>query len=133
MKTINKFFSIAAVIWITITTVVSNLYNFNIRESVLLVVSGPGILVLLNPLIKLLTRFLNKRTQKEQKRIDKFKAIAKKSGKKDFALGKKKQHTIWAKNHLEAQKLYNALIMPLQLKYPNKSFYYISKHCNNLK
>src|SRR5690606_15035938 len=108
-------------------------FNFTIRESILLYLSGFGIIILLDPLFYYFNKWRAKKLAKKQAVIDKHIKIAKKQGLSFYQLGPKKQHTVWAKDLLKAQKIYRDKILPNVVLHPKTEFYYISHACNNLK
>ncbi len=128
---INKALILVLCIYIAICAYIINYFKLNIPVSILLFLSGGGVIILINPFLKPLVKLKQKAYDKKQKKIDFHINIAKKSGKRSFAMGPDKKHTVWAVNIVEAAKLYNLHIKPKLIKHPNKSFWYISKLCNN--
>jgi hypothetical protein len=128
----SKLFQISAAIYVAIIIAIVMLYNLNLQNSILLFLAGIGILVLLDPLLKIPLKYKLKRLQKKQDIIDKHIAIAKRAGKKCYHKGKNKQHTVWANNHIEAEKIFRHNFTEKQQTSVNP-FYYISKDCNNLQ
>lgn len=128
---INYKLLIILTIYTAICASIIRYYQLSFPVSILLFLSGGGIVVLVNPLLKPIIKYQEKKAIEKQSVIDKHMAIAKKSGKKAFAIGPEKLHTVWAQNNFEANKLYHLHIAPRITYNPTKAFYYISKNCNN--
>lgn len=127
----NKAFIITILVYITICYIIIKTYNFNLLTSILLLLSGGGIVILINPLLKLPLHYKLKAIQKKQDVIDKHITLAKKANKKCYYKGVNKQHTIWANNHIAAEKIFKEKFTPQQQQ-SKKEYYYISQSCNNL-
>lgn len=119
-------------LWIAICTTICLKMELQLLPSIIIFLSGFGTLVILKPIVKIQNRIRQKKIDKDQLRVNKHIEIAKKQQKKMFTRGPEKQHTVWARNHVEADRLYNLHINPKTIKKPNKAFYYISAVCHNL-
>jgi len=131
-KTIYRTRILILSIYIAFCAVIISKYQLSILVSILLFLAGGGLVLLLDPLLKPILNWRAKKISKQQLIIDKHINIAKKSNKKDFYLGPDKEHTVWARNLVEASTIYNAHVRPKVIKHPTKVFYYISKDCNNV-
>lgn len=120
-------------IWALICAAIIFKYQFDLKDSILLFLSGGGILFILSPFLKPIANSKRNAIAKRQKTIDIHINMAKKANKKPYKFGKNKQHTIWANNNFNALKIYNLKIAPLGIKKPNEAFYFISEACHNLK
>ncbi|MGE5944107.1 MAG: hypothetical protein ACM31G_07190 [Flavobacteriales bacterium] len=119
-------------VYTAIYAVILLIGNFTIRESILLYLAGFGLIILLDPLIKIYNVWRAKKSAKEQERINKYIKIAKKRGSSCFQVGPKKQYTVWAKDIIHANKIFRDLILPQSVLKPKKAYYYITRECNNL-
>lgn len=140
----NKFilkykFTFFFFISIVLTISLGVLFNLTLLNVVLLTIAFP-----LSVIFIISTPYVSKRFQKllhdyalryndEYDRVEKFKKIAKREGKREFLRGGNKQHSVWSTSEKQATKIYNKHIKPLEEKYPKKVYYWIFNHCNNTK
>jgi hypothetical protein len=124
-------------LWIAICAFIITKFNLKPLVSTLLVLSGGGLIMLVNPLLKPIVKLKKKKLEKDQRILDRHIQIAKKQGKKSYGYGPVengvKKHTVWAVNKLKADKLYNLHVAPKTIKNKTKAYYYISPVCHNLK
>lgn len=116
------------------------LFNFNWRESILLLIATP---TLLNLFLKFVVPFMQKKAKTvskslkkemltdEQNREHQIK-LARKEGRRAFRVGSELQHTVYAKDSISAHKFFNKHIDYLAKKHPKKKYYYVTKKYNNL-
>lgn len=127
----NKFFIAIIVLWTIGSIIVTINYQLEWWHSFLFILAFGGLVFLLDPLLTPIVVFHNKKIAKIQKVVDQHIAIARKAGKKDYLFGDKKQHVIWAKNKLAADKIWSQTFTPQQRKSSNQ-LYYISADYNNV-
>ncbi len=116
-------------------------YHFEIEgiNTVLLAISIPAVIIAVINIPFISKRLIaiqdkyHERNLTEKFIVDQAKKRAKKEGKKWFAFGPKKQHTVWASTHKLANNIWVNKVEHLTKKFPKKEFYYIDSKTNNLK
>lgn len=135
MKKIKKshiYIALSIVAYGVVCLALSLHYKLTPLVTVLMAFSFGTILYFLSFISRAVIKLNNLWVRKEQKRIDFYKNMARQKGKKDYMVGSKKQHVVWAKNLIDANKIYFKKIKPLEAKHPKKEFYYIDIACNNV-
>lgn len=112
------------------------LFDFSWREIVLLLIATPTILLMvlkgIVPIMQKKANSFKKEMLTENAKKEHQMYIALKGGLTRFDLGPNKEHTVYARNLIEASKFYKKRIAPLVEANPGKAFYYVTKKFNNL-
>ncbi|WP_323028440.1 hypothetical protein [Gelidibacter japonicus] len=116
------------------------LFNFNWRESILLLIATPTLLKLFLKFVvpfmqkkaEVVSKSLKKEIMTEEQHKEHQIKIARKEGRRPFRVGLEKQHTVYARDFIEANKFFNKHIDYLAKKHPKKKYYYVTKKYNNL-
>lgn len=141
LKFINPLYKKYLIVLITSCIVMNlgiiGLFHLSLLESFLLFLATPVILFLVLklalPPLRNKARQFEREFRTEGYRREEAIKKAKAKGYHPRKVGAKKQHTVYAKNHLAAARIYREKIAPLEAKNPKKQYYIINDAWNNLK
>lgn len=139
MKTRNIFTTysiILTLIIIAINAALFIVFDLSTLNLLLMLIASPVVLWLFLVIIKpFLIKLLIPQSEKE-KAIQKALKQSKKAQEITFKASKKERslkHIVWHKSPFEASRFFKAVIKPLAIKNPKKTYEFISDKYNNLK
>lgn len=125
----NILYFIFAVYVITILSL-SIFGSMKFATAVLVLFATIGACIIILFLCKPVSNYNKKNLAKKQALVDKHKLVAQKQGRKPYAVGPNKEHTVFAKNQVEASSFYAEHMKHIAFK-KSEPLYYITKDCKN--